>query len=270
MIFGEHDLGARAPFPRIDLHPVPQRPHLLQPADAAGGAGDVRLLAPRGRASRPRAVRDRRGDARAVRRGPRAAADLPPGRRAAAAAAAPAKPVRPHREPEDPSRRRHPGRRAGTSNRRRFDGSGRERCCSTSASASWSSTRGTTSPGSTRPRGGCSGSTASPSTRTSSTSPSRCRRPPSGPRSMPPSPGRRRRRVHEVEVGRRPRRRSPVRRDRRPAVYPAGRAAIEGAIIELTDVTAPSATAGAGEDAPATARAGRRASTGGSSAPTTS
>ncbi len=61
MIFGEHDLGARAPFPRIDLHPVPQRPHLLHAADAARRPRDVRLLAARRRAPRPRTVRDGRG-----------------------------------------------------------------------------------------------------------------------------------------------------------------------------------------------------------------
>ena len=97
-------------------HPVPQRPHLLHAADAAGRARDVRVLAARRRTPRPGPVRDGRGDARAVRRGTRPAADLSPRPRAARRCPlARAKPIRPPREPRGAPRRRRSGRPAATS-----------------------------------------------------------------------------------------------------------------------------------------------------------
>ena len=61
MVFGEHDLSARVPFPRIDLAALPQRPDLLHAAAPAGRPRDVRLLVAARRPAGPRAVRDRGG-----------------------------------------------------------------------------------------------------------------------------------------------------------------------------------------------------------------
>ncbi len=48
VVFGEHDLGQRAPFPRIESRRLPQRAHLLLDRAPAARAPALRLRAPRG------------------------------------------------------------------------------------------------------------------------------------------------------------------------------------------------------------------------------
>ena len=126
--------------------PLPQRPDLLHAADAAGRARDLRLLAPRRGSPRPRAVGDRRRDARPVRRGAVLGCGsiaACPGRTVAPALAAEAD-SGPRATPTCRSTRRS-ARPAATSGRRPTRPRRPRRCCSTWGSGSWSSIGATTS-----------------------------------------------------------------------------------------------------------------------------
>ena len=239
MVFGEHDLGARAPFPRIDL--ILCRNVLIYfTVRRCSGRRSRRSATRCAKAATSCSARPRRWrpcPGRIVEEhGP--AAHLPaPARRLATAADRARQPASAAPRPPSSARQRHPGDAPGRPDRAPTRPKRPRRCCSTWRSASSWSTRATTSPGSTRRPGGCSGSTAWPSTRTSSTWPNRCRRRQSGRPSTPRSAARPRRRGlrgrGRPTVGRR----SPAFIETVVRPYVRRRGAIDGAVIELTDIT---------------------------------
>ena len=271
MIFGEHDLGARAPVPADRSHPVPQRPHLLQSRRCSGRRSrrSASRSATTGASSWDRPRPSRRCPP--VRRGPRPAADLPTSRRAAAAAAraGPSRSDR-YRDPRGTPRARRSGRPAGTSQLAADSTEGRRGAAAR--------------PGARRRRrrrpllhhpdqhGGPADARhprRSRSTRTSSISPSRCRRPLVRTAIDAAIGGKTTKTVHEVEAtdvsATGPR---FIETIVRPYVREAGR--VEGAIIELSDVSRSEHDRLASARSRAPSSSGRRSSTGGCSTPTTS
>ena len=270
MIFGEHDLGARAPFPRIDLilcrnvliyfNPPMQRAALETFGFSLRDDGRLVLGPSETVAALPGPYVEEHARLRIYRRAAgTAAAAARPRTKPHPAAARPRAAAR-HRDPLDPPGRPGRGRLdrggRGAAARPRARGRRRRRALLHHPDQHG----GPADARDPRPRR---------STRTSSTSPSRCRRRRSAPRSTPRSAARRRR---PSTRSRRPTSRPTARASSRPSSdrTSGSRAPVEGAVIELTDVSAaerdrrPTARAGAA------ARAGGRRQPAPARAPTTS